>query len=258
MLKWSNPLLSASDLTATFGMPPEKAIAYLRAKGYVISWNWWEIWQEAQTAAFTVAKVTRQDVLEAIRFEVQRLLDEGITQEQFIRALEPRLKALGWWGKRVTEDGEVVQEGSPWRLKTIYRTNAQNAYMAGRYKTQMENVVNQPYWQYIAVMDSMTRPSHAALNGKVFKWNDPFWTSFYPPLGFNCRCRVRAMSELRVEKLKLKVETAQGKLGERDVQVGIDKATGEVIMRPQTTYSSDGKIISPDPGWSHIPGQITE
>lgn len=79
----------------------------------------------------------------------------------------------------------------------------QTSYMTGRYATQMDNVDNRPYWEYVAVMDSSTRPEHAMLNGMVYRYDDPFWKSFYPPNGCNCRCRVNALSDYRLKQKKL-------------------------------------------------------
>ena len=67
-------------------------------------------------------------------------------------------------------------------------------------KTQYENVDNRPYWEYVAVMDASTRPEHAMLNGLVYRYDDPFWQSFYPPNGWRCRCRVNALSDYNLQK----------------------------------------------------------
>jgi SPP1 gp7 family putative phage head morphogenesis protein len=179
------------DLAYAVTLAPKDAIEYFQAKGYAISWNWWEIWQAQHAQAFTVAKAMKLDVLQTLRDTVGEALAEGQTQEQFARLLTPKLKALGWWGWQEhidTSTGEItrVKLGSPWRLKTIYRTNLQSAYMAGRWKAQAENADAQPYLQYVAVMDAKTRPGHAALNGKVFRIDDPVWNRIYPPNGFNC------------------------------------------------------------------------
>ena len=73
----------------------------------------------------------------------------------------------------------------------------QVAYQTGRYKTQVDNIDNRPYGQYVAVLDSKTRPEHAQLHGLIF-WHDaPFWNSFYPPNGWRCRCRVNALSGIK-------------------------------------------------------------
>ncbi len=251
------------DLRHVFGLPPRLAIAYFEAKGYTFSWNWWETWQDAQATAFTVAKVARADVLEAIREETAKIFTDGITGAEFRRRLEPRLKALGWWGRKIVTDSnggaEVVQEGSPWRLDTIFRTNAQSGYMAGRYAAQLSNAGDRPFWQYVAVMDDRTRPSHAALNGRVYRYDDPFWESFYPPIAYNCRCRVRALSQRQVDALGIDVESSAGRLGRRWVDAGTDKRTGEVIQRPVTTLRTvgpDGKPFeaATAPGWSYNPG----
>jgi SPP1 gp7 family putative phage head morphogenesis protein len=185
------------------GLPPEAAIAYFRAKGYSITWDWQEQAQAASEQAFTVAKAMRLDILQDIKGMVQKALDDGITLQTFRKELEPRLWAKGWWGRRLVDGpngSEVVQLGSPHRLETIYRTNMQGAYMAGRRLAQEENAEERPYLQYIAVADASTRPEHIAMNGKIFHINDPIWNTWTPPCGYNCRCRTRALTEEQAER----------------------------------------------------------
>lgn len=245
------------DLAYAIGLPPEKAIEYFKAKGYKLTWDWWEMWQEAHAKAFTVAKAMRMDILQDIREMVQKAINEGISLEQFRKELEPRLKAKGWWGYKfaVYPDGRVERflEGSPWRLKTIFNVNMQTAYMAGRYKTMMESTDTHPYWQYVAVLDSRTRPAHRALHGKIFRYDDPFWKTHYPPNGFNCRCRVRALSQKDIDRKGLPVDSAEGKITWKDELVS--KKTGE--LQPVAVYHDPvtGMKIPTDVGWSYNPGK---
>ena len=141
--------------------------------------------------------------------------------------------------------------GSMYRLKTIYRVNMQTAYQTGRYKTQIDNADNRPYWEYVAVMDASTRPEHAMLNGLVFRYDDPFWKSFYPPNGWNCRCRVNALSDYKMKKKNITANSSEGTLSE-DMAL-ISKKSGEYA--PVTVYTDPltGKRIAPDVGWSHNP-----
>ena len=248
------------DLGFAVHLQPKDAINYFQSKGYEISWNWFDVWQEAHVRAFTVAKATRADVLMAIRKEVEQALVDGATQREFAKNLKPVLQRLGWWGRQILEDNdgniEEATLGTPWRLKNIYRTNLQTAYMAGRYKSQAENAASRPYWQYVAVMDSKTRPAHAALHGRVFRFDDPLWDSHYPPNGWGCRCRIRALSERQVIARGLKVEHSDGKLKPFSVEIGHDRKTGEVIQKPVTGFEyTKGKFFKPDAGWSYNPGR---
>lgn len=252
------------NLAHAMSLPPQDAVAYFQRKGYAITWDWQELWQEAQAQAFTVAKVTRLDILQDIRDALQKVLTEGKTAAWFAQELTPMLQAKGWWGRKEhvdAETGEVskVQLGSPWRLQTIFRANVQTAYMAGRFQRQLENVDDRPYWKYVAILDSRTRPSHRALNGKVFRYDDPFWSSFYPPNGWGCRCRVVALSADDIEVRGIIVDSSEGKLGA--AMRLLSEKTGE--MREVTTYTTahpddpTGKrkiVISPDVGWSYNPG----
>ena len=252
------------DLGFAVKLPPRRAIRYFKAKGYAISWNWWEVWQEAHAKAFTVAKALQLDVLHTLRGALQRALDEGLTERAFARDMEPALKKLGWWGRQVVvgEQGEaeLVQLGSPHRLKTIFRTNMNTSYAAARFRQQLETADIRPYWQYLAMGDARTRPSHAALNGQVFRHDDPFWNSHYPPNGFNCRCRVRALTAEQVKERGLKITSSRGRLATVNQHAGIDKHSGEIVTRPGTAYRGTDTldrpfILTPDAGWSHNPGR---
>ncbi|EML6089138.1 minor capsid protein, partial [Pseudomonas aeruginosa] len=228
-----------ADLRAIFAMRPEAAIEYLERKGFSINWNWHDVDAATHARALTVARAARLDVLQDIRDALVDNLERGGTLRDFQRNLRPILEAKGWWGRQivVAPDGgaEVAQLGSPRRLETIYQTNMQSAYMAGRYAAAYEARETHPYWMYVAVMDSVTRPSHAALHGKVFRWDDPIWQHIMPPNGYNCRCRIVPLTAAAVRRRGLTVESSAGKTGQVTVETGVDKRTGEIREQTLTT-----------------------
>ncbi|ECC9274881.1 phage head morphogenesis protein [Salmonella enterica subsp. enterica] len=248
------------DLGYAATLEPKEAVAYFRAKGQHIGWNWYDTAVDVHARSFTVAKAARVDVLTTIQDEVNRAIAQGVSQQEFIDTLAPRLKKLGWWGKQVIVDSagnaETVQLGSPRRLALIYNVNTRVAYNVGRYAQLMNSTDTHPFWQYVAVMDSRTRPSHAALNGLVFRYDDPFWKTHYPPNGWNCRCRVRALSQARMDALGLKATQGDKYLTTKKVQAAVNKATGEIIDIDMdvTTFADGARVMTPDAGWSYNPG----
>ncbi|MGO3029528.1 phage head morphogenesis protein [Pseudomonas helleri] len=259
----SSKMPSPADLKAIFGLEPENAVEYMKSKGYAITWNWQEMLDQAHDQAFTVAKAMRLDLLSDIRGALETALQDGQTLKQFTKAMQPVLEAQGWWGKQVIVDSsggaEMVQLGSPRRLKTIYQTNLQSAYMAGRKASMEETADTHPYWRYVAILDGMTRPSHRALSGKVYRHDDPVWSSIYPPNGFNCRCRVTSLTEAALKRRGFTVDSSAGRMETRTVETGADKRTGEIRTAQVTslrTTDSDGRVavFSTDPGFNHAPG----
>jgi SPP1 gp7 family putative phage head morphogenesis protein len=245
-------------LQARLDLPPATAIAYLRGKGLLLTWNWFDAWQGAHTGAFTVAKVTTQDVLQTIRDAVQRAIEDGQTFEQFQRDLTPLLQEMGWWGKQEQLDastGEVttVQLGSAARLRTIFQTNAQTTYMVGRYQAQVENASDRPFWQYVAVMDGRTRPAHAALHGRIWRFDDAAWRVIYPPNGWGCRCRVRALTADQVKGQR--IENGADATTEHEVTIGKDGQKATVQGVRFTDAAGRNRVFWPDPGWDYNPGQ---
>lgn len=106
-------------------------------------------------------------------------------------------------------------------------------------------------WEYVAVLDNRTRPEHAQLHGLIYRYDDPFWASFYPPNGWRCRCRVNALSDYNLKKKDAKPGNSTGTLSQ-EMRL-VSKKSGE--YKPVTVYTDPltGKKIAPDVGWSHNP-----
>lgn len=237
------------NLALAFSLTPQAALDYFRAKGYRVNPDGWAaVEAAAHRKAFTVARVASLDLLQDIKTAMDGAMADGTTFREFQQKLMPKMKALGWWGK----DENGVQLGSPHRLATIFRTNVQTSYMEGRWRGLMDNVENRPWIEYVAILDNRTRPGHRALSGKVFRYDDPFWRTMRPPLGWNCRCRIRALSDKDLERRGITPDQGEGNLkdyqpeaqGYRQPQAGyVDPRTG-TETRTDVGWGYDRKV-----GW---------
>ncbi|WP_375591725.1 PBECR2 nuclease fold domain-containing protein [Chitiniphilus eburneus] len=251
--------MATPDLGFAIGLEPAAAVEYFRSKGYAIGFRWQDIAAEAHARAFTVAGVLKIDVLQDVRAELARVLASGGTLADFQKGLQPLLEAKGWWAKdgdptRIIDHatGELAGKRlTPRRLETIFRTNVQSAYAAGRYRDQVANAAARPWWEYVAILDNRTRPRHRAMSGRIFRYDDPIWSWLYPPNGFRCRCRVRARSERDISHYGLQTSSSEGRL-ESAEQV-IDRHGN---TRPAPVYRDPaGESFMADAGFAHNPGR---
>ncbi|EIX4134126.1 phage head morphogenesis protein, partial [Escherichia coli] len=170
------PTADDVDLGYAYTLKPEEAIKYFESKGYVIGFRWHDVKDIANARAFTVAGVLKLDVLKDIRDGLTAALADGGTFREFAAQLEPLLESKGWLGKKLIVDEDTGElhgrQLTPRRLRTIFDTNIQSSYNAGRYQQQMANVADRPYFERVAVMDLHTRPKHAALNGFTARADD--------------------------------------------------------------------------------------
>ena len=163
---------------------------------------------------------------------VPRTRGDEPRSDLFVNAFDSRSPhPRGWTGKRA------------WRLDTIFRTNIQTAYNAGRYHQMQQVKERRPYWRYSAVNDSRTRPAHRAVHGKIFPADHPFWDTWYPPNGFRCRCSVNSVSahDLELEGWKVETTDPTGKLYEP--------------TDPVTGVKLPARLLMPDEGWRFNPGK---
>lgn len=243
------------NLALALNLPPERAIEYFSAKGLKVTGSWRDMAASAHAAAVTVAGVLKAEVLEDIGHALGQALASGETFETFLQKLRPQLKAKGWWGiPHDPETGEVLSGRgmTPHRLRTVFQTNMQSSYMAGRYKSQLENADQRPYWKYVAVLDSRTRPRHRALHGRIFRYDDGVWGVVYPPNGYRCRCQVVALSATEFDEGGGGLSRGEEFLEAREITVG--NQAGDTVWVTGYKDPHTGEWFAPDPGFDTNPG----
>jgi SPP1 gp7 family putative phage head morphogenesis protein len=240
-------------MTGTIELTPvpfEEALAYFRAKTDLpISFSYMDVRAEAHAVAFVVAKCMQLDLLRDIRQAIDDALAKGITQQQFNRQLIPLLQAAGWWGRQEMLDpktGEMmsVQLGSLRRLQIIYETNLRTAYAAGHWQRIERAAEDRPWLRYVAVLDNRTRPQHRRLHGMVLRWDDSTWNSYFPPLGYRCRCRVQQYSDTDLAAYGHKPSDGAPYLG--SPRPFYNERTGKTEIVPPGC----------DPGFGYNPGKV--
>jgi hypothetical protein len=147
----------------------------------------------ARRRAVTVAGAATAEVVRTVQREVVRQVSEGADLRDFSKRVVPRLEAAGW----------TPQNDS--HVENVLRTNVGSAYNAGRARQMMQPAVLRfrPYWQIVTVNDGppRQRATHQAAHLVVLRADDPFWLTAYPPFGYQCRCRVRSLSQREGEPL---------------------------------------------------------
>lgn len=213
-----------------FDLPMTEALEFWRGKARMSPKEFYALAENYRVRAFTASRLARADMLDSIHRAIEQALNDGASFDQWQKAYAPLWEANGWTGIRA------------WRVDNIYRTNLQTAYNVGRYKQMMEVTEDRPYWQYSAVDDSRTRPTHRALHGRVYRYDSPFWDTFYPPNGFRCRCKVKTLSARQVEARGLEVWDGNG--------------LGELIEPPGPNGTTlPARPLMPDKGFAGNPGK---
>lgn len=182
-----------SVLRTIMKLPPVEQLKSIqkRGKNLVLTNKWNELTSDSHDKAFTVAKVMSADLLQEIYNHVEQAKRDGWTLDEFRKNLLPKLESAGWVG------------ANPSRLKVIYETNMQVAYAKERYKQHKLVSDEYPYWRYEQVERITKNHDHSKYHNKIFRHDDPIWSSIYPPSAFGCKCTVTPMSEDDVQGMTI-------------------------------------------------------
>lgn len=80
-------------------------------------------------------------------------------------------------------------------LQTEWQTARTAAQMAEKWEKLQESKDIFPNLKFRTVGDDRVRQEHERLNGIIKPLDDPFWSKYYPPLDWRCRCDVVATAE---------------------------------------------------------------
>ena len=188
--------------------------------------------KEAKLKAFAVAGIAKGDELDTVYQAIEKAISQGSTLEEFKKDCAAIFERRGWRGKRA------------WRIDNIFRTNIQTAYNVGQYKQLMEDKAVFPVWQYSAINDARTRPTHLAMDGRAWPANHPMWDVWFPPNGYRCRCSVIGLTARQAAARGITVE-----------QVDPTNTLIEPID-PGTGNRMPARQLIPDPGFNVNPGKV--
>ncbi|NKF51371.1 head morphogenesis protein [Shewanella sp. WXL01] len=213
---------------AYFGsLPFIQQINFFRNKLNLPTEHWDDIWQGSHARAFVVAGAMKHDLLNDMRKAVDAAIADG--------------KSLTWFQTEfkniVAKHGWQHTGSAPWRANVIYSTNMRQSYNAGRWQ-QLQQF---PYWRYAHGDSRVPRELHLKWHGTILPKDHPWWDTNFPQNGWGCKCRVYGVSQIQMDRKKLKVSQAPND-GVRD---WTNKATGEVHQVPKGI----------DPGFDYNVGQ---
>lgn len=160
-----------------FGMTPEGALRWLTGKvpmGVKTADGIKD--SQLRARAFWVAGVEQIGLLQELQKGMAEGLAKGTPWGEFRDAWLPRLEGTG-----VTAN----------RLKLAYDLHLHGAYMGARMAAFQADdlVVN---LTLVTAFDESVRPNHRRLHGITLPKGHQFWYTHTPPLGYRCRCRLRA------------------------------------------------------------------
>nr|DAD62151.1 MAG TPA: minor capsid component [Caudoviricetes sp.] len=195
-----------SPLKFSFFDEPVNALAALKARKPELHFDYDEIMHETHTRVFTVAKITKIDLLNNIQSSLEDAYKKGQSFEAWQENIKPVLAKKGWLGdvsvtNPQTGEAKQIYVGSR-RLKRIFETNMRVSFARARYESQMSSPFE--YFRYVAILDRRTRPGHAKLHGMILPKTHKFWEKNYPPNDWGCRCQVQVLTQSEMQSYGFK------------------------------------------------------
>lgn len=182
-------------------LPFKEAIAYFKDKVPFPTQRGQKVPEGFHDHAFTVTGLTKGNLLEDIKWLLERAMQDGQGLDDFTRQFDRLVGRKGW------------QPGDR-RIQTIFDTNVRRSYAAGRREQMLDPDIaeRRPGWMWIhrtpdPEQGGTPRPHHKALNRKVFRNTEPFWNKAFPQCAWGCRCGVMSLSEKQMKRMGVTYET---------------------------------------------------
>lgn len=222
--------------SASYGSVPfPEQQEFFRQKLNIPTDGWTDIYNAEHDWAFMVAGANRDEIVADFRESIERMIEEGLTIEDFRKDFD----------RIVAEHGWDYNGGREWRSRVIYETNLRTSYAAGRLAQLNEAIAELPYWEYHHSGAEHPRLNHLSWDGLIIAADNPWWQQYYPPNGWGCGCYVTAHSEAGLRDLGVTPSEAP------DVVMETKEIGKRSINGPRRVEVPKGI----DPGFEYMPGR---
>ena len=186
------PGVSAAD--EADGIPRvsfSQAQTFLKSKVPLTKAEWEALEPKLRFRAFTVAVLGNADAIESVKHKLAETLTAGGGYAEFLKEIQHTLDT----------DSLGVRAGY-W--ETVFRTNTQSAYVAGKLEQAEKNGAKA--YQLMVIDDGRTTHICRSLlrksgYGMTLPADHPFWKTYgFPPYHFNCRTSVRPVYQSQLAK----------------------------------------------------------
>lgn len=178
----------------------DEAITYFRQKTAIPTQKWDDLQDEEHDWAFTIAKLTKANLLQDAQELIEKAIQEGKSSDEFKDEFKKKIESKGWVARPLPAGPD------DYRYRIIFETNVRRAHAAGRFEQQKQSAKSRPYLMWRHGDSESPRLNHKELDGKVFPIDSVFWDKAYPPCGYGCKCTAISLSDRDLERLGKKVE----------------------------------------------------
>ena len=171
--------LTAEDIE---NMPYHEAVEHLKKRDVIKKVDYDKLSDKMRFRAFTASRINDGKLLERLNAEMLSNVRDGKGLKDFLSLTKTDI---------LDKIGMGPNQG--WYWETVYRTNVQTAYNAGR---AMGFAEDKPLALELVIIDDLrTSDICRQYAGKRFilPYDHPFWQTHWPPFHFNCRTTVRAI-----------------------------------------------------------------
>ena len=151
-----------------------------------------EITEEVRANSIGIKKSTDLEITAKLFDNMKKSMEAGTTFKQWLKDCDEIINKAG-----------LGNQG--YYLENVYRTNMMTQYSIGNYKQQIEVVEEFPYWEYSAIEDNRTSNICKQLDGVIKRYDDPFWSTYYPPNHYQCRSTVISRSKEEIKRHGFKI-----------------------------------------------------
>lgn len=168
---------SAEDIE---NMPYHEAVEYLKKRDVIKKADYNKLSDKMKFRAFTASRINDGKLLESLNAEMIANVNDGKGLKDFLSMTKTEI---------LDKVGMGPNQG--WYWETVYRTNVQTAYNAGR---MMGFEEDKPLaLHFVGIEDARQTDICHSMSNVIRPYDDPIWKKYIPPLHFGCRSTVRAI-----------------------------------------------------------------